>query len=487
MAIISSGLKIAPRITVFDVEPAAWADPTVRTFDNRGLIRLSEHANCDLLDIIILGDGFTSSDRNSFTAYASDFYDRLMGIWPYSQFRSVFRVRAVFTESNTRSDASAPDTYYGIDMAFFKDKDGNDILTKPYPLRGIDSNSAYRVALFDTILAVTSAVGLNLRTNPDQLKTSWSALEPDRLSEVQGASGYNSFSKRHRNLTVVQSFMTDRADTGVADGYARSVKAPDGHSLDGQYARVAIGQHDVHEFGHAFGLLGDEYISHRDAYDPTLRQDPSLPSVFELSNVSFSARGDVVPWRHLGWDALSPRGSKSLVGQMWIGGMAYEHGVWHSEYMCLMNGGSNNYFCRTDETYMGGNDYHGSLRNFWASGRFCLWCEEIVTIRILEKTGAFVRANDPLDDDAINELGRLWYWRWVDELRAGYWKEFQLTQRIQDRENWYFNSGNINTHSELRVNGNVWNGDLQDSNLVRDITERPRPGSLTTLLFQTDD
>src|SRR5262245_52700542 len=49
------------------------------------------------------------------------------------------------------------------------------------------------------------------------------------------------------------------------------------------------------------------------------------------------------------------------------------------------------------------------MANLRTADRLCLWCEAIVTVRILEKTGALARADDP---EEINELGRIWYWLW---------------------------------------------------------------------------
>jgi hypothetical protein len=49
---------------------------------------------------------------------------------------------------------------------------------------------------------------------------------------------------------------------------------------------------------------------------------------------------------------------------------------------------------------------------------YCLWCQEIVVIRTLEKTGQLARAGD---DPSINVNGEAWYRDWVAKGRAHYW------------------------------------------------------------------
>ena len=64
-----------------------------------------------------------------------------------------------------------------------------------------------------------------------------------------------------------------------------------------------------------------------------------------------------------------------------------EIGAWHSEYKCLMNGSHDNYqFTQLDNdpTHLADDTIKGAdLRD---KTRLCLWCQELVTIRLLEKT-----------------------------------------------------------------------------------------------------
>ena len=69
---------------------------------------------------------------------------------------------------------------------------------------------------------------------------------------------------------------------------------------------VAFGAYSLHEFGHAFAYLEDEYISD-DARDqnPGRHSNPVVPSVFTLSNLSFNPTLDEALWVHLSpWGEL---------------------------------------------------------------------------------------------------------------------------------------------------------------------------------------
>jgi hypothetical protein len=434
---------------IYDVEPSAWSTPQVRTFDSRGTLNVALEG---MIDVVILGDGYRASDQAAFQNYASHFYDSLMAVWPYNQFQSAFRVRAVFVPSNTLSDAATPDTFYSVGV----DSDGI--------ASGVGTTAAYETALYDTLGALNASVVLNTRIFPEELKTGFGEEENFLSGNRRVAFGRGSYSDVCRNLTVVQA--VNRA-SGSRSGYARTVNAPSGHALSGWKVRVGFGEYDVHEFGHAFAYLEDEYIENRGDFDTTLRVDPSHPSVFTLSNISYRYPGTVCPWRHLAWNGQSSRDADSYVAQQWTGGNGFEEGVWHSEYKCLMNGGHQNYHHRTDETRP-----DAGLRT---RDRFCIWCEELVTLRVLEATNALLESGDPVDNASINALGRIWYWRWVDGRRNSYWTEFDLSTRLSDREAWYHDPNNLRV-TDSSTGDTIFDGQLNGTNLMKEITERPRPG-----------
>jgi hypothetical protein len=222
--------------------------------------------------------------------------------------------------------------------------------------------------------------------------------------------------------------------------------------------RVAFGAYTIHEFSHAVGLLLDEYIDGRGTR--STRVNPAIPSVFTLSNLSYADRDDSVPWLHLaptGRFRRTAGGSdpSPLVGWLWAGGVK-QTGVWHSEYRCLMNGqhdnfaftqvASNDPTANADGTY---TDENGAkLRD---RDRFCLWCQEIITIRILEKTDQLMEAGDPANP---NKQGQTWYVRWVSELREKYYRLLAVHQQILDAEAHYATLNPGRNHEPL------WRSDL---------------------------
>jgi hypothetical protein len=233
-------------------------------------------------------------------------------------------------------------------------------------------------------------------------------------------------------------------------GFVREVPRPD--QVATRFVGTAFGALQIHELSHAFGLIGDEYINDRDA--KSSRANPTTASIFTLSNLVYSNQvadtPDVyetptvadTPWIHLspgGWQRRTGGGSNSsaLVGWLWIGG-GPRHGVWHSEYRCLMNGGHDNFQFTQDSSqdptagidgiYDPATDPTAGLRD---NDRLCLWCQELVTLRILEKTDQLLQSGDPAD---VSAQGIVWYDRWVNQLRANYYAIFHVAQQIADNE-----------------------------------------------------
>jgi hypothetical protein len=204
---------------------------------------------------------------------------------------------------------------------------------------------------------------------------------------------------------------------------------------------VAVGALELHEFGHAFAQLADEYIDLRGSgYED--RTPPSPTSVFSLSNLWFSSLTPEVPWTHLspgGWQRRTASGldPSPLVGWMWAGGNR-QHGVWRAEYMCLMNGDHENFaftqVAANDPTPVSADgDVAGANLRIHPGGAvyLCLWCQEIVALRILEKTDQLLEAGDSSD---ITTQGTLWWDRWVERLRANYRTLMNVDQQILEAE-----------------------------------------------------
>ena len=213
----------------------------------------------------------------------------------------------------------------------------------------------------------------------------------------------------YRNLVVSMLVRAATAEPGEfttnPSGFAAEVARPSPeHS---RHVRVAFGANQIHEFSHAFGLLSDEYINGRGTPPPgtsNTRVDPGTPSVFSLSNLRYSNRIDDVPWIHLspgGWQGRTASGQdpSPLVGWLWVGGssisgvarrvpMPDERRVTTTSQFTQVT--DQDPTANADGTY---SDENGAdLRD---RDRFCLWCQEIVTLRILEKTDQLSKPATP--------------------------------------------------------------------------------------------
>lgn len=386
---------------------------------NAGTVRLNEG---QIIDVLILGDGY--QDRTQFEARLQVWLDEFFNTDVYDGFRGAFRLRALFTAS-AEPCTTDRNTHYGVKVG-----STGKILRDDWWNAGSSRGRHFREALFQAV----DRFSVNLARYPGSLNVGGSATVIH--NELKGL---------YSNL-VVMMLARSRTDAGGiienASGMTRRVRRRAGTHLN-----VGFGSHSLHEFGHAFAYLEDEYISARGSR--ASRHNPATPSVFTLSNLSFSDRLERALWLHVSPWGLEPRigwGTEPspIVGWLWRGGERDKH-VWHSEYQCLMNGRHENYAYTTDEsadptaappagcprfdTEDGGAD----LR--WRDPpRYCLWCEEIVVIRILEKTGQLALAGDPAN---INARGRVWHARWVAEGRRHYWAFFDVANRIRLRETLY--------------------------------------------------
>ena len=126
--------------------------------------------------------------------------------------------------------------------------------------------------------------------------------------------------------------------------------------------------------------------------------------------------------------------------------------------------------------------FDGSGDQVFASLRmtdFCFWCEEILIVKILEKTDAFLQFSDVLESGGdINQLGRIWHRRWTEEWRSVYWAELDVPQRIDDREAYYQNSANLDKPP-------YFDGDLSDTNLMTQVKKR-KAGNTSMLLWSLE-
>jgi hypothetical protein len=366
-----------------------------------------------LVDVVILGDGFTSAA--DFRAALVDWLAAFYTVTVYDLFAGAFRIRALYTPS-AEAASTDRDSYYSCsvnDDEVGISEDGN--WWSSNDAKGI----LFRQRLWE---AVDSFADVNLRRYSTQLNLGSNHAIGNWLRDI------------YRNLVV--SMLVRTAATPNVSGMARDVprESPD----QGRRVRVAFGANSIHEFSHAFGLLSDEYIDGRGTN--STRSNPATPSVFTLSNLSYTNRDDSVPWLHLAPTGRFRRTASGtepspLAGWLWVGGVKHT-GVWHAEYRCLMNGRHDNFAftqvtsndptANADGTY---TDENGAMLR--DTDRFCLWCQEVVVLRILEKTDQLVEPGDPSDP---TEQGRAWYVRWVDQLREKYYELVDVDQQVLDAE-----------------------------------------------------
>jgi len=430
-----------------------------------GTVRLADH---QVIDVVILGDGYQTRDsfESQLTEWLADFY----GVEVYDRFAGAFRIRAYFRESDKPCTGGEDrGSFYRVKVGTSGD-DAGEVATGGWWAADGTDNTVFRQRLFESL----DAFRLNLRTYPGDLDVDSDPGTPGSL-DTSTTVIHNQLAGMYSNLVVVMLVRTAGAPN--TSGRTREVPdmrypVPDAPKSMWRTVNVAFGSHALHEFGHAFAYLEDEYISKPNSSAD--RSNPLHGSVFTLSNLSFSRQLDEVPWRHVSpWgrrrrqaagDEASP-----IVGWLWRGG---EDGlaVWHSEYHCLMNGGHHNFAYSTTEMPPAGAD----LR-FRRPPRYCLWCQEIVTIRILEKTGQLAAGNDPAN---INERGRHWYSRWVNTWRDRYWAAFDVDAQIDEREMLYANPA-----SEPATFSEIQNGDgsykrLDKSDLYQAFTAAPPVGGI---------
>jgi hypothetical protein len=390
-----------------------------------------------LIDVIILGDGFTAAA--DFRAALVDWLAAFFQLPVYDRFAGAFRIRALYTPS-TEPASTRRDSYYRcrVDVTESKIWDDDDEDEDWWKSDDADGTT-FRERLWQS---VDSFAGLNLRRYSSALNLGSNQTIGNWLRDL------------YRNL-VVSMLVRTAASTNVS-GLTTMVARPAPDQT--RAVRLAFGADSIHEFSHAFALLSDEYINGRGRANT--RVNPTVKSVFTVSNLTFSPREDEVPWLHLspcGRFGRTASGAEAspVVGWLWVGGVRHT-GVWHSEYRCLMNGRHDNFAftqntaadptANADGTY---TDENGArLRD---SDRFCSWCQELVTIKILEKTDQLLEPGDPADP---TEQGVTWHARWVEKLRANYYALFHVEEQIRDAEASYaaMNPG--------RFGESLWRSDL---------------------------
>ena len=263
-------------------------------------------------------------------------------------------------------------------------------------------------------VGVDSANGVSQRISPQMSAAIFSVL--DRI-EINAAKFPGSIKYSHTYVAMLVK--TDRAG-GTAGGRPLIVVAPDRK----RSVAVSLGEDSLHEFAHAYAGISDEYIGAAGKLAKPAFAHPI--SMFDgeyngaASNLARSASRDQLPWQH-----LSPGGEynpipNAIVGRLWSGGEGGEYGVWHSEPLCLMNGGHENW------------NFEKTKRGAWLrdTTRFCFWCEEIVAAHSWYLAGMLGASQD----------GKVIWQNWT-KIRPQYYQRFGIADRIVSRNAEYAAKG----------------------------------------------
>ncbi|MFB6264367.1 MAG: M64 family metallopeptidase, partial [Bradymonadaceae bacterium] len=202
----------------------------------------------DRIDLAILGDGYTAEQKKEFLGDARAVTDRLLNTSPFDSHRRFLNIRAVWTPS---AESGA-----GYDCTELLDP---------------DCKRDFRDTVFNYVFAIDALAdrfGVDL---PQSLHRVAFPTEIAKMYEVAATAHYDE---------ILMLSNTDRR-SGFAGMYESVLTAFDNRR---RFPDVA-----VHELGHSFGALGDEYYIEG---DPCVDDGGPLPP-----NISRHASADRLKWR----------------------------------------------------------------------------------------------------------------------------------------------------------------------------------------------
>ncbi len=385
---------------VFELGEPNWSPAWVPDLTTATATGTRPLAAAERLDIVILCDGYTA--KTDFENDLGTWIGNLFQLEVFEWFRGAVRVRAVYTPSTEKASADR-DSFYRVKVT----DDETGISFGGWPSDSGDDNEHFRERLWD----VLEALGVNEAAYPSDLDGD----DPLSINDT------------YSHLTVAMLVQAKNDDTPSG----RATSAPVGP--DGRRVKIGLGNNWIHELCHAFAYLADEYIEARGVESTS--ENPDQPSLYNVTNKCYSDTVEGCWWTHLSpcgdfARAKGPDGPPPVVGWLWRG--AYnELGVWHCEHRCLMNGTHRNY-CHDPDPDLDSLDPAEDGANLRVRYRFCMWCQELVVLRFLEKTGELREAGDPDVPDA--ELGRAFWSRWKGTWRRRYYARFDIGAQIEARE-----------------------------------------------------
>ncbi len=237
----------------FDIDPAAW---TVGSFARDAAVTVVESwVGGDphaSVDLVILGEGYTASDEGKFRADLERFSKLLLAAEPYARYRDRFNIRGVFKPSQERgcSEPSHGSTRRTVLGATF-DSLGSERYLLTEDNRAVRDLAAH--APYDTVAIMVNS------------------------PRYGGGGIYNLFC----------TFTTDN-----------------------QWHEYIF----LHEFGHSFGGLADEYytsaVAYNDFYPAGVEpREPNITALLDPNALKWRAlltpRTPVpTPWEKAGYDAM---------------------------------------------------------------------------------------------------------------------------------------------------------------------------------------
>ena len=367
-----------------------------------------------MLDVIVLGDGYTTAA--SFRAALADWLAAFYTIRAYEVFAGCLRVRALYTPS-AEPASSRRDSFYRCKLA----TDGRSLEKDDWWTAGDADGIGFRAALW---AGVDTFADANPRRYPLDLDVGASnqAITNDRLRDL------------YRNLVVVM--LVSSAATGHPSGFTGDVSRP---------RRTAAGTSGWRSeptrstsSATASGCSGRVHQRARDR-ERGAREPAPQERVLALEPELFRPRGRAavaapVPGR--------PRAAqRGRPGSLAAGGLAVGRRQCAPRRLALgvplpderqprqlrVHPERGRRSDRERRRHLHRRDRRRAARR----DRFCLWCQELVTLRILERTDQLLQAGDP---DDVSAQGELWYTRWVERLRTNYWSLFDVPGQIADAE-----------------------------------------------------
>ncbi len=231
---------------VADVEP--------REFEGEVTTLLDNGDPKDTIDIVILGDGYTAEQRERFDLDAKSIADRLAKAEPFKSKIKDFNIHTVWVPS---AESGA-----GYDCT--------GIITADNGCKKDLRDTVFQMVFVLTALA--DRFNLALQDTSDRVAM---PLQVGRLFDVAAAVPFD-------EIIMVSN---TRRSSGFAGLYVSVLTAYDG--------RIGFPDTAVHELGHSFGVLGDEYNIEG---DPCLKNEPAIPLP---PNISATATLADLKWAHL--------------------------------------------------------------------------------------------------------------------------------------------------------------------------------------------